>query len=52
MSNSGHDNAVKGIVHPKIKFGYHLLKLFQTCIHFLVLLNTKEDVLKFVTKLL
>jgi len=33
------------MVHPHNEMCHHLLtlKLFQTCIHFFVLLNTKED---------
>jgi len=41
---------MKGIVHPKIKIKIHYLllspKLFQTCMSFFLLLNTKEDIWK------
>jgi len=44
---------LKGIVDPKIKKFCHYLftvMLFQTCIHLLLVLNKKEDILKNVTR--
>ncbi len=37
---------LKGIVHPKTCHHLLTLKLFQTCVSFFLLLNTKEDILK------
>ncbi len=39
---------IKGIVHPKNKILSLLLTvmLYQTCINFILVLNTKEDILK------
>ncbi len=41
--------AIKEIVQSKWKFCHHLfsLKLFQTCMNFFLLLNTKEDIVAF-----
>jgi len=36
---------IKGIVHPNL-LSLLTLKLFQTCMKFFLLFNTKEDVLK------
>ncbi len=42
---------IKGVVYQKCKFCHHLFtKLFQTCMSFFILLNTKEDILKNVCK--
>jgi len=41
------DRNIKEIVHPKLKLcNLFTLKLFQTCMDFFLLLNTKEDTLK------
>ncbi|XP_057203927.1 probable ATP-dependent RNA helicase DHX34 isoform X2 [Triplophysa rosa] len=40
------ETSIKGTVHPKMKILLHTFRLFQTCIHFIVLLNTKEDIWK------